>query len=64
MAGSVQFLIAAAGIVALLLFWRLVVTIIGFLIAWSLRVLPLVGRRGLQQGTRSARQPVPRQTLK
>jgi hypothetical protein len=60
MAGSVQLLIAAAGIVVLLLFWRLVVTIIGFLIAWSLRVLPLVGRRGAAQGAQSAREPVMR----
>ena len=30
----VQFLIAAAGIVGLLLFWRIVMAILGYLIAW------------------------------
>ncbi len=60
----VQFLIAAVGIVALLLLWRLVMTILGYLIAWSVRVLPLVGRRGATPGARSARNPVTRHTLK
>lgn len=60
----VQFLIAAVGIVGLLLFWRIVMAILGYLIAWSVKVLPLVGRRGATPGARSARNPVARHTLK
>lgn len=51
----VQFLIVAAGIVGLLLLWRFAVTTLSYLIAWSLRLLPLVGRRGAMPGARSAR---------
>lgn len=60
----VQIFIAAAGIVGLLLLWLIVVSFFGYLIAWSVRVLPLVGRRGVTQGSRSARNPLTRHTSK
>jgi hypothetical protein len=56
----VELLIAAAGILGLLLLFRIVITIVAYFIAWSVRVFPLVGRRGMTSGARSAREPLKR----
>ena len=53
-----QWVLAAAGVALLWLFWGAPIAAVGYVCIQAVRVLPLVGRRGSIPGARKARDRV------